>query len=253
MIYQDEQQEKADRIAFLSAVGSFMQTALPAAQASPELTPMLCEMLKFGVTAFKAGKQLEGIIDQTADDLRKQYEQSKGQPKPPAPEVQKMQMTMQLEQAKMQARQGELQAQSQLEQQKMQMQMELEKAKQEYQAQENQLKFQLEEQRNAKEAEMANNKDILLAYLDNSTKIETTRISQGLDDGSAAYSANVETAKLLQDTMGYNMTQHPLEPVLQDLQLHNQQLQQVLTAIYEKLHTPKEIIRDSQGKIVGVK
>jgi hypothetical protein len=253
MIYQDEQQEKADRIAFLSAVGSFMQTALPAAQASPELTPMLCEMLKFGVTAFKAGKQLEGIIDQTADDLRKQYEQSKGQPKPPPPEVQKMQMTMQLEQAKMQARQGELQAQSQLEQQKMQMQMELEKAKQEYQAQENQLKFQLEEQRNAKEAEMANNKDILLAYLDNSTKIETTRISQGLDDGSAAYSANVETAKLLQDTMGYNMTQHPLEPVLQDLQLHNQQLQQVLTAIYEKLHTPKEIIRDAQGKIVGVK
>jgi cytochrome bd-type quinol oxidase subunit 1 len=182
-----------------------------------------------------------------------QYEQTKGQPKPPTPEVQKMQMTMQIEQAKMQARQGELQAQSQLEQQKMQMAMELEKAKQEYQAQENQLKFQLEEQRNAKEAEMANNKDILLAYLDNSTKIETTRISQGLDDGSAAYSANVETARLLQDTMGYDMTKHPLEPVLQDLQLHNQQLQQVLTAIYEKLHTPKEVIRDAQGKIVGVK
>ena len=253
MIYQDEQQEKADRIAFLSAVGSFMQSALPAAAQSPELTPMLCEMLKFGVTAFKAGKQLEGIIDQTADDLRMQYEQTKGQPKPPTPEVQKMQMTMQIEQAKMQARQSELQAQSQLEQQKMQMAMELEKAKQEYQAQENQLKFQLEEQRNAKEAEMANNKDILLAYLDNSTKIETTRISQGLDDGSAAYSANVETARLLQDTMGYDMTKHPLEPVLQDLQLHNQQLQQVLTAIYEKLHTPKEVIRDAQGKIVGVK
>jgi len=31
---------------------------------------MLVEMLKFGVTAFKAGKQLEGIIDETADKLR---------------------------------------------------------------------------------------------------------------------------------------------------------------------------------------
>ena len=246
MIYQDEQQEKADRTAFLAAVGQFISMALPTAQAAPEMTPMLLEMLKFGVTAFKAGKQLEGIIDQTADDMKKQYEQTKGQPKPPPVEIQKAQMLQQGEQQK-------LQFQAQLEQQKMQMQMQLEKAKQEYQAQENQLKFQLEEQRNAKESEMDNNKEILLAYLDNSTKIETARISQGLDDGSAAYAANIETARLLQDTMGYNMTQHPLEPVLQDLQLHNQQLQQVLTAIYEKLHTPKEIIRDAQGKIVGVK
>jgi hypothetical protein len=178
--------------------------------------------------------------------LSKQYEQSIGQQKPPPVEIQKAQMD---NQAKMQ----EIQMKAQVEQAKLQGQMQLEKAKQEYQAQENQLKFQLEEQRNIKESEMANNKEILLAYLDNSTKIETARISQGLDDGSAAYAANVETAKLLQDTMGYDMTKHPLEPALQELQMHNQQLQQVLTAIYEKLHTPKEVIRDAQGKIVGVK
>ena len=147
MIYQDEQQEKQDRIAFLSAVGQYMQMALPAAQASPELTPMLCEMLKFGVTAFKAGKQLEGIIDETADKLRETQKQSEGQPKPPPVEMQKAQME---QQAKMQ----QLQMQSQIEQAKLQGQMQLEKAKQEYQAQENQLKFQLEEQRNQMDREM---------------------------------------------------------------------------------------------------
>ena len=275
MIYQDEQQEKADRIAFLSAVGSFMQTALPAAQASPELTPMLCEMLKFGVTAFKAGKQLEGIIDQTADDLRKQYEQSKGQPKPPPPEVQKMQMTMQLEQAKMQAIQAsdqakaqfeaqKLQMEAQLEQQKMQMSMELEKAKQEYQAQENQLKFSLEEQRNQQEAQLQmqmskmksdsdNNKSILLAYLDNATKLETARISAGLDDGSQAYMEAVDQAKIMQDTMGYSqMADHPLKPALDQMQMSNQQLTEMLAALIQKMHQPKTVLRDENGKIVGV-
>jgi len=111
MIYQDEQQEKQDRMQFLAAVGGFFQQAVPLVQSQPELAPMAIEMLKFGVTAFKAGKQLEGIIDETADKLRQQAKQAEGQPKPPTPEMQKMQMTMQLEQAKMQARQGELQAQ----------------------------------------------------------------------------------------------------------------------------------------------
>ena len=282
MIFQDEQQEKQDRIEFLSAVSSFMQTALPVAQGVPELTPLLMEMLKFGVTAFKAGKGMEGLIDETADKFRQQAKQAEGQPKPPTPEMQKMQMTMQIEQAKMQATQAsdqakaqadaqKLQMESQLEQQKMQMEMQLEKAKQEYQAQENQLKFQLENDRNEREAqftaqleqmkiasaekksELDNNKSILVAYLDNANKIETARIGAGLDDGSSAYTANVETAKLLQDIMGYDMVKHPLEPAIQELQLHNQQLAQMIAALHEKLAQPKTVVRDENGRIVGVK
>jgi hypothetical protein len=207
---------------------------------------MLMEMLKFSVTAFRAGKQLEGIIDETADQIRETAEKNKGQPKPPPPEIQKLQMQIQADQAK-------AQQQNQLDIQKFQAENELEKAKQEYQAQENQLKFNLEEQRNAKEAEMANNKDILLAYLDNATKIETARINAGLDDGSAAYIENIQTAKLLQDTMGYDMTQHPLEPVVQNLQQQNQQLAQMIAAIHEKLNQPKTVIRDENGRIMGVK
>ena len=246
MIYQDEQQEKQDRVEFLSAVSQFMQTALPVATQSPELTPLLMEMLKFGVTAFKAGKGMEGLIDETADRFRQQAKAQEGQPKPPTPEMQKLQMQIEADQQK-------LQAQTQMEIQKFQAQNELEKAKQEYQAQENQLKFSLEEQRNTKEAEMNNNRDILLAYLDNATKIETARINQGLDDGSEAYIRNVETARLLQDTMGYDMTQHPLEPVVQNLQQQNQQLAQMIAAIHEKLNQPKTVIRDENGKIVGVR
>jgi hypothetical protein len=251
MIYQDEQQEKSDRIAFLSAVSSFMSTALPAATQSPELTPMLCEMLKFGVTAFKAGKQLEGIIDQTADDLRKQYEATKGQPKQPPVEIQKLQMQMQGEQAKMQAT-------LQMEQAKMQMQMQLEKAKQEYQAQENQLKFQLEEQRNQMDREMEvkvsqmkmmteRNTQVLLAHINNGAKIEVARIGSDDSDGAMAYANEQDMAQAMQ---------HPMQPIADAIGQGNSQMAQAISALVDTINAqhnrPKTVVRGADGKIIGV-
>ena len=264
MIYQDEQQEKQDRVEFLQAVSSFMQSAIPVATTSPELTPLLMEMLKFGVTAFKAGKGMEGLIDETADKFRQQAKAMEGQPKPPSPEQQKLQMQMQVEQAKIQAEQQKMQMQQQIEQSKIQGQIELEKAKQEYQAQENQLKFQLEDQRNREEKQMelqleqtkldsTNNKELLLAYLNNAAKIETTRISAGLDTGEAAYADNVQMANILQDQLGYSdMKNHPLQPAIESMHMSNQQLSQMLATLLEKLSQPKTVVRGQDGKIIGV-
>jgi len=264
MIYQDEQQEKQDRMEFLQAVGGYLSQAIPAAQATPELTPLLVEMLKFGVTAFKAGKGLEGLIDETADRFRQQAKAAEGQPKPPSPEQQKMEMTMQLEQAKMQAEQQKMQMQQQIEEAKIQGQIELERAKQEYQAQENQLKFQLEDERNRQQMQMEmdleqtkmdsqNNKELLLAYLNNAAKIETTRITAGLDTGEAAYADNVQMANILQDQLGYSdMKNHPLQPAIESMQMTNQELSQMLAVLLDKLSQPKTVIRGPDGKIAGV-
>ena len=258
MIYQDEQAEKQNRIEFLGAVSSFMQTALPTAMQAPELTPLLMEMLKFGVTAFKAGKGMEGLIDETADKFREQAKAMEGQPKPPSPEQQKMQMEMQLAQAKMQAQQQQAQQAAQLEQQKISMQIELEKAKQEYQAQENQLKFQLEDQRNRAQAEMdlkvaqmkmmtERNTQVLLAHINNGAKIETARISAGVDDGLQAYMTEEDMAKSME---------HPLAPIAQAIDQGNQQMTQALGQIMQTLNDnqnrPKQVIRGADGKIIGV-
>jgi len=246
MIFQDEEAEKQNRMAFLQAVGGFMQQALPMAAQAPEMAPMLMEMLKFSVTAFRAGKQLEGVIDETADKLREAAQKAQGQPKPPPPEIMKLQMQIQADQAK-------AQQQTQLDIQKFQAENELEKAKQEYQAQENQLKFSLEEQRNSKQAEMDNSKAILLAYLDNAAKLETARINAGLTDGSMAYMESVEQAKIIQDTMGFSqMANHPLQPAMENMQTTNAQLTQMVAALMQKLSQPKQVIRDENGKIIGV-
>jgi hypothetical protein len=262
MIYQDEQQEKQDRVEFLTAVSQFIQTALPVAQGAPELTPLLMEMLKFGVTAFKAGKGMEGLIDETADKFRQQAQQMEGQPKPPSPEEQKMQMQMQMEQAKMQAqaqaKQAEMQMEMQMEQQKMQMQMELEKAKQEYQAQENQLKFQLEEQRNMMDREMEmkvaqmkmnteRNTQVLLAHINNGAKIEVARIGADESSGEQAYMTEMDMAESMK---------HPLQPIADAIGQSNQQmtlaLSDLINTINENQNRPKTVIRGPDGKIAGV-
>jgi hypothetical protein len=258
MIYQDEQQEKQNRVEFLGAVSSFMQTALPVAQGSPELTPLLMEMLKFGVTAFKAGKGMEGLIDETADKFRQQAKAMEGQPKPPSPEQQKMEMSMQIEQAKIQSKQAEMQMQLQIDQQKMQMQMELEKAKQEYQAQENQLKFQLEEQRNMMDREMEikvaqmkmnteRNTQVLLAHINNGAKIEVARIASDESTGEQAYMSEQDMAKSMEN---------PLQPIADAIGQSNQQmtlaLSELINTMNENQNRPKTVVRGQDGKIIGV-
>jgi hypothetical protein len=257
MVFQDEEAEKQNRMAFLGAVSGFINNSLPVAQNAPELTPLLMEMLKFGVTAFKAGKQMEGLIDETADKFREQAKKMEGQPKPPPVEIQKVQMQQQADMQKMQA-------QAQMEQQKLQMEMQAETHKQEMQAQENELRNKLEHERAMSEIQAnseleklkidsQNNKDLLLAYLNNAAKIETTRISSGLDTGDAAYAENVQMANILQDQLGYStMKNHPLEPVIQNLQDSNTQMAQMLAMLMDKLNQPKTVLRDENGKIVGV-
>ena len=251
MIYQDEQQEKSDRMAFLQAMGAFFQQAVPMANAVPETTPMLMEMLKFAVTAFKAGKQLEGIIDETADKFREQAKAQEGQPKPPTPEVQKMQMQAQLEQQKMQFQQ-------QLEQQRMQANIEMERAKQEYQSQETQVRMQMEMERDAAEREMElkvqqmkmmteRNTQVLLAHINNGAKIETARISAGTDDGEQAY--------FMEESMAHAM-EHPMQPIANAIMQGNQQTVNAIAGLVDTINQnhnrPKQVVRGPDGKIMGV-
>jgi hypothetical protein len=254
MIYQDEQQEKQNRVEFLTAVSQFVQTALPVGQAAPELIPLFMEMLKFGVTAFKAGKQIEGLIDETADKFREQARAQEGQPKPPSPEVQKLQMQAQM-------KQQEMAAQMQMEQQKMQMQIEMERAKQEYQSQETQVRMQMEMDRDAAEREMElkvaqmkmmteRNTQLLLAYVNNGAKVEVAQISAGASMGDGLpekYDMEEDMAKAME---------HPLAPIASAIQQGNQQTADMIAQLAENINQsqnrPKQVIRGADGKIIGV-
>jgi hypothetical protein len=139
LVQIDEDAEKQDRISFLTTMSQFLQQAVPAAQATPELAPMLLEMMKFGISAFKAGKTLEGMFDSTMEQLQQSLKKQKDQPKPPPIEIQKVQ-------AESQARIQEKQAGAQIDMQIEQQRNQIEGAKLQQQGQLEMLKAHLEQQ-----------------------------------------------------------------------------------------------------------
>jgi hypothetical protein len=109
MIQMDEAQEKADRMEFMKVVPGYLQGLMQISHDAPKLVPVAVDMLKFAVTGFKIGKQLEGAIDEMADQLRDQIAKQEAAPPPPPPvdpHVQIAQMQIKADGQKTQAEQA---------------------------------------------------------------------------------------------------------------------------------------------------
>jgi hypothetical protein len=121
MAFQDEQQEKSDRVEFLKATAGFIAQITEAAQNSPFLIPLGVELLKFGIAGFRVGKTMEGVVEQAAEQLQQHAQEQAKNPKPD-PEMAKVQAQQQADQAKVQASaqsdQAKLQYQAQADQQR---------------------------------------------------------------------------------------------------------------------------------------
>lgn len=131
----DYAMEKKDRIEFMTSVSKFMASAGPMLERAPETAPILVNLLKWTVSAFRNAKDIEGQLDKALDEMTRKPAQPK-----PNPAQQQQQAEQQKMQAEMQMRQQENQQKMQLEQQKFQME-----------AQKAQMEMQAEQQRNAME------------------------------------------------------------------------------------------------------
>lgn len=95
-IFEDAEQEKQSRVEMLTAVGGMAQQWLPIVQAAPEMIKLFGEMLAFGVRGFKAGRQLEDVIDETMQQVGQRIMQQMQNPQPdPEAEKAKAEMEMQ--------------------------------------------------------------------------------------------------------------------------------------------------------------
>jgi hypothetical protein len=194
MAFQDEQQEKQDRMEFLQATASFIAQVNQAAQETPQLLPLGIELLKFGVSGFRVGKTLEGVIDNAAEQLKAAAQQPK-----PNPEMQKLQAQQQSDGAKLQQeaqfkqaemaqaerfKQAEMQAESQANAQKAAQEEALQRAKIESEERLELQRMQLKDAAEAREAERQERikyaefqRDIAIAEADRRTKLEIAEIS----------------------------------------------------------------------------
>jgi len=230
MLYADEQQEKADRVEFLQATSSFIEKAIQGAQAVPELTPLLMDLLKFGVQGFRVGRTLEGEFDTFADAEKEKQMQAVANPQPPAPDP---------EMIKAQAEQQKMQMEAQMEQ----MRMQLEGQKLEFEK----YKADLDNQTRVVVAEINAKTDLHLKSLDiNAAHQEglTEVTVDGMEQPTSALSSLVEAINNNMATMVAVQAQHNTDLLTQQQMAHQNLVQQ--------LTKPKQVVRDASGKIQGV-
>lgn len=231
MLYADEQQEKADRVEFLQATSSFIEKAIQGAQAVPEMTPILMDLLKFGVQGFRVGRTLEGEFDTFADAEKEKQVQAAANPQPPAPDP---------EMIKAQAEQQKMQMEAQIEQ----MRMQLEGQKLEFEK----YKADLDNQTKVVVAEINAKTDLHLKSLDiNAAKEQETltEISDnGMEQPTSALSELIESINNNMAMMVATQQQHNQDLVLQQQAAHDN--------LVSQLTKPKQVIRGADNKIIGV-
>jgi hypothetical protein len=122
-IEPNEQEEKQGATEFVGMVGQFLEQAMPAVQAAPQMMPMLGEMLMFVVRKFRAGRSLEDVIEKTMGEMAQQAMQPK--PPPPDPNMVKVQGELEADKARLGMEQQQMGAEIQLQREKMMGEMQL--------------------------------------------------------------------------------------------------------------------------------
>lgn len=150
-IQPDENAEKQRRTEFIAAVGGLAQSALPMVQQFPQSAEIVVEMLKFAAGGFRAGRDLDNVIDEFGEQAKAmgaQMAQRSQQPTPDqektkaetqkiAAETQKIaseaqggvdNSKAQIAAAELQLKREEMQARLQMDREKMQAELELKRA-----------------------------------------------------------------------------------------------------------------------------
>lgn len=125
MIAMDEAQERQDRTDFLNSIGQFVSQILPSMQQYPALAPMFMEMVTFATRSYRAGKELETVIETQLGAFRQQMEQQQAQQQEQQqdPAMMEAQVKLQVAQIEAQSQQQKMQVEAQVAQHKMQAEM----------------------------------------------------------------------------------------------------------------------------------
>ena len=252
LVQIDEQQNKKDRVEFLTAFSGFMKEALPVGQQSPELVPMLVELIKFGIGGFKQAKPIEGVLDVALEQMKQK--QAGPQQQKPDPEMMKMQAQQQSDQMRVQAdtqaAQAKMQAEMQMTQAKAQADMQIEQMKMQHAAQLEQQKLQFEGQLKNMEMQAAKERTELEA----ATKIMVARIgaNPGLDipmieaQQAASEKVSAELGQNVKEAIDHMAAMHE-----NMANMHGETMNRI-GGVMQTLAAPKRIVRGPDGKAVGV-
>ena len=244
LVQLDEAAMKRERTEFIGAFAGFLQQAMPIAQSTPEMTPVLMEVMKFGISAFKSSQELEGVIDQALDQIKVKMAQP--QPPKPDPEMIKMQAQQQLEQMRVQADLQIAQAQAQFEVQKQQFNAQLESAKLEREQQMERFKAELDANTKIRVAQISHSASLLPEDMDAQQQMHAT-LNQDLRGMIEAMMSNVNNSH----QQVINSHNHSIGTMQEMLKNQNDNTQ-VMKNVADMISAPKRIVRGPDGKAIGM-
>ena len=235
LVQLDENQNKQDRVEFLSAFSNFLREAVPAGQASPEMVPMLMDMIKFGIGGFKQGAIMEGSIDATLQKMAAASAEKAQNPQQD-PETMKAQAAVQSQQAR-------ANADMQIEQMKAEMNAQMETQRQQH---ETQLAMQ----------ELASKEqfDRWKAELETASKIMVARIAANPGMDLPMLEAQQAAAETITKELGDNvrMAMDQMTNAQNNMaNMHGQSMQK-LHDVLRSASAPKRIVRGPDGRALGV-
>jgi hypothetical protein len=246
LVQLDETQNKQDRVEFMTAFSNFLREAVPAGQASPEMVPMLMDMMKFGIGGFKQAQAVEGSINAALEQMVAASAQ-KAQNPPPNPEMLKAQAVEKTAQMKVQAdvqsQQARAQADMQIEQMKMQMEAQLETQRQQHEAQLKMQELAAKEQYERWKTE-----------LDAATKIMVARIGANPGMDLPMLEAQQAATETITAELGDNvrMAMDRMSEAHNNMTNMHGEAMQKLHEVVQSANTPKRIVRGPDGRAVGV-
>ena len=234
-IRADEDAEKDDRVQFLDAAGGFIQRGMMAVEQDPDLAPLMGEMLRFGVQAFRVSKPLEGAFNVAIAKMEKKASQATAQPKP-NPEQMKIQADQAADQARLQADQQAAAAKLKVDQESNASQLQADKEKM-------MLELQFKE------------KELQMQYAFKMKELQAKSAADGaasVDDGGMVMPGHTS----LSDTLMH--LGNSVVASTQASQAHHAEMQRSLDNHSQQIANltriaaaPKTLVRDKAGRAVG--
>ena len=125
LVQLDDQAEKEAAKEMLGGIAKFLETAAVVVAGAPQMLPVMLELMKWALTKYKVGKNIEGTIDQALEQMK----QAAMQPPAPDPAVAAEQAKADAAKQKAQLDVGVAQQKAQIEQQHMAAEQQHDRAK----------------------------------------------------------------------------------------------------------------------------
>lgn len=257
----DESQERQDRAQFIEATTKFVEAWGPIVNANPMMADLAGELLLFGTRAFRVGRSLEEVIEETVDKL----EQQAAQPKPPPPvppveqaKIQGMQIKAQAEGQKAQADVQATQLKAQSDQQKAQLDAYHAKLQTENDMQLAREKSAMEKEAMLLDAEIKRRADeraheLHLTKMTHERESHARNLQQGEQQHQHTLQKGEHDAALKKDATSHDMAlkekaakSEPKDPETKS------KLEKLFADISKAVTSKKKIVRDGKGEIVGI-